>query len=604
MRGMRPAALVAALTAGTGYTLYGRPAKKESSPSASGAAAAAAAGAAAAPTAPAAAGPAGLADPGADTEHIVNWSNTHAVALPAAAYAQPASLADLATTVSDAAARGAPLRPVGSALSPNALGLSPRGMVNVGLMDEVLSVDTATRTATVQAGARVADIVPALRAHGLTLPVYASISEQQLGGLTQVGAHGSGATVPPSDEAVVGMTVVTPAGGVTRLTTDDPDGGERLRLSRVGLGAVGVVADLTLRVVEDHRLVERSWVESRDAVAAAHAGRLRAHKYLRYMWIPHTDAVVVVTADVVPPGVSDADAVEGAGGAAAGTPDSRLGPARSLLTEALASRGRSSPTAADIAGLGWTELRDELLALDPLEPIWVARVNAAEAAYWAAAAGARVGPVHTILGFDCGGEQWVSEVALPVPAEKPTTDVTFVRDLLDQIEADAIPAHAPIEQRWSAGSSSPMSPVAGPPDSLHTWVGIIMYLPARLGGGGSGGGSDASSGTAPPGGPSRAAVTAAFAAYKRALAERHWVRYGAVEHWAKVELPADEADAAALRARVDRRFPVAAFTALRDEVDPARLLSNPLLDAIFGEGEGGRPRPRGPAGKEERKAGG
>lgn len=575
MRGVRPAALVAALTAGTGYTLYGRPAKKDRAtpppPDASAAAAA------------------------ADTEHIVNWSNTHAVTLPAAAYAQPTSLADLATTVSAAAARGAPLRPVGSALSPNALGLSARGMVNVGLMDEVLSVDAATRTATIQAGARVADVVPALRAHGMTLPVYASISEQQLGGLTQVGAHGSGATVPPSDEAVVGMTLVTPAGGVTRLTTDDADGGARLRLSRVGLGAVGVVAELTLRVVDDHRLVERSWVEGRDAVAAAHVDRLRAHKYVRYMWIPHTDAVVVVTADVVPPGVSDEEALEGAGGGPAGTPDSRLAPARALLTEALASRGRSSPTAADIAGLGWTELRDELLALDPLEPRWVARVNAAEAAYWAAAAGARVGPVHTILGFDCGGEQWVSEVALPVPADKPTADVAFVRDVLDQIEADAIPAHAPIEQRWSAGSSSPMSPVAGPPDSLHTWVGIIMYLPARLGDGGGG----ASAG----GGPSRAAVTAAFAAYKRALAERHWARYGAVEHWAKVELPADEADAAALQARVRRRFPVAAFTALRDEVDPARLLSSPLLDAIFGEAEGRRPSPAATA-KEQRKVGG
>lgn len=602
MRGMRPAALVAALTAGTGYTLYGRPAKKATTPSEPGAAAAA-------PAAAAAASQAGIAVAGgsaADMEHIVNWSNTHAVTLPAAAYAQPASLADLATTVADAATRGTPLRPVGSALSPNALGLSPRGMVNVGLMDEVLVVDAAKRTATVQAGARVADIVPVLRSHGLTLPVYASISEQQLGGLSQVGAHGTGATVPPSDEAVVGMTLVSPAGGVTRLAVDDPDGGARLRLSRVGLGAVGVVADLTLRVVEDHRLVERSWVESRDAVAAAHAERLRAHKYLRYMWIPHTDAVVVVTADVVPPGVSDADAVEGAGGAPAGTPDSRLAPARSLLTEALAARGRSSPTTADINGLGWTELRDELLALDPLEPGWVARVNATEAAYWAAAAGARVGPVHTILGFDCGGEQWVSEVALPVPADKPTTDVAFVRDLLDTIEADAIPAHAPIEQRWSAGSSSPMSPVAGPPDSLHTWVGIIMYLPARLGDSNNGGGGDAkgSGGVAPPSGTSRAAVTAAFAAYRRALAERHWVRYGAVEHWAKVELPADEADAAALRARVNRRFPVAAFTALRDEVDPSRLLSNPLLDAIFGEGKGRLSPPGGAAQKEQRKAGG
>ncbi|OSX79435.1 hypothetical protein BU14_0077s0055 [Porphyra umbilicalis] len=593
MRGIRPAALVAALAAGTGYTVYGPPSKKKA-PAAASAAAGAAAPPGVAPPPPAAAGAA------QDVEHVVNWSNTHSVTLPAASYAQPASLGDLATAVADASSRGAPLRPVGSALSPNALGLSERGMINVGLMDAVLAVDAAAHTATVQAGARVADIVPALRAHGLTLPTYASISEQQLGGLTQVGAHGSGATQPPSDEAVVGMTLVTPAAGVVRLSADDADGGARLRMARVGLGALGVVADLTLRVVDDHRLVEQSWVEGRDAVAAAHAGRLARHKYLRYMWIPHTDAVVVVTADVVPPGVSDDDAVAGAGGPPAGTDEERLAPARALLTDALGRRGRTEPTAADVRGLGWTELRDELLALDPLEPTWVARVNAAEAAYWRAASGARVGPIHTILGFDCGGEQWVSEVALPVPPAAPTADVDFVRDILGQIEAEAIPAHAPIEQRWSAGSASPLSPVAGPPDSVHTWVGIIMYLPARLAGGGGDGGSGGGGGS-DGGGTTRAAVTAAFAAYKRALAERQWEKYGAVEHWAKIEPPADADEAAALTARVARRYPVAAFTALRDEYDPQRLLSNELLDAIFGEG-GGRP-PAPSTEKEKRKVG-
>lgn len=55
----------------------------------------------------------------------------------------------------------------------------------------------------------------------------------------------------------------------------------------------------------------------------------------------------------------------------------------------------------------------------------------------------------------------------------------FMHELMQQLEADNTPAPAPIEQRWSAPSSSPMSPVAsrGDPDALHSWVGIIMYLP-------------------------------------------------------------------------------------------------------------------------------
>ena len=56
-----------------------------------------------------------------------------------------------------------------------------------------------------------------------------------------------------------------------------------------------------------------------------------------------------------------------------------------------------------------------------------------------------------------------------------------MRELMQQLEADGTPAPAPIEQRWSAASSADMSPVAarGAPDALHSWVGIIMYLPAE-----------------------------------------------------------------------------------------------------------------------------
>ena len=49
--------------------------------------------------------------------------------------------------------------------------------------------------------------------------------------------------------------------------------------------------------------------------------------------------------------------------------------------------------------------------------------------------------------------------------------------LLD--ENDDIAAPCPIEQRWTASSSSDMSPASSPgqADTVHSWIGIIMYLP-------------------------------------------------------------------------------------------------------------------------------
>ena len=40
---------------------------------------------------------------------------------------------------------------------------------------------------------------------------------------------------------------------------------------------------------------------------------------------------------------------------------------------------------------------------------WTRRVNEAEAEYWTASSGERVADSSEVLGFECGGSQWVLE---------------------------------------------------------------------------------------------------------------------------------------------------------------------------------------------------
>lgn len=123
--------------------------------------------------------------------------------------------------------------------------------------------------------------------------------------------------------------------------------------------------------------------------------------------------------------------------------------------------------------LSFTELRDKLLALDPLNRDFVIRINKAEAEYWKRKEGYRVGWSDQILGFDCGGQQWVSEVCFHTgTATHPDTrDLTFMRELLHLIQKERIPAPAPIEQRWTACSSSPLSPASDAvPECIFSWV--------------------------------------------------------------------------------------------------------------------------------------
>merc|ERR1711865_37604 len=108
-----------------------------------------------------------------------------------------------------------------------------------------------------------------------------------------------------------------------------------------------------------------------------------------------------------------------------------------------------------------------------------------------------------------------------------------MQELLQMIEVKQIPAPAPIEQRWSSSSSSRMSPAATggggytTMDDVHSWVGIIMYLPT----------DDATQ---------RTDITEAFFNYKKECAGSPWGRYGAQEHWAKIEVPSKSKDCEAL----------------------------------------------------------
>ena len=123
----------------------------------------------------------------------------------------------------------------GTALSPNGIGLSAEGMVNLVAIDDIISVNPQEKQVTVAAGARVSQVVEALRPHGLTLQNYASIAEQQIGGFIQVGAHGTGAGIPPVDQTVVSMKIVTPSRGTITLSrTEDPELFSLARVVHIG----------------------------------------------------------------------------------------------------------------------------------------------------------------------------------------------------------------------------------------------------------------------------------------------------------------------------------------------------------------------------------
>lgn len=162
-------------------------------------------------------------------------------------------------------------------------------------------------------------------------------------------------------------------------------------------------------------------------------------------------------------------------------------------------------------------------------------------------------------------QQWVLEVCFPTGTQEVNdgNDMLFMEQLLEGIEKDKIPAHAPIEQRWTASSSSLMSPAHGPPEGMHSWVGIINYLPSD-----------------DPG--QREAITKLFTGQYSDLVRKVGRPMQAVSHWAKLEMPQSVWKAVDLKLIYEERFPVEDFNKARAKLDPKNILSSPLLNLVFG----------------------
>ncbi|CAH0476357.1 unnamed protein product [Peronospora belbahrii] len=449
------------------------------------------------------------------------------------------------------------LRCMGAGVSPNGLGFSEKtqgkstvneALMTMAMMDKIINVDTEKKQVAVETGMIVGELLDKLRSYGLTMQNVASIRDQQVGGICQAGCHGTGAGIPPIDDQIVEMEIVTPAKGkMTLSATQNP---ELFSLAKCGLGALGVVTKVLLQCVSTHKLVEKTTVMTLDEIRKNHNRWLVEFQHLRYMWIPYTDAIVVVQCrranddeildEKLFPPVKHSDEV-------------RMEAPRKLYLEL--TKGKPEP---DYLDWSFMKMRDKLLEINPLDKKHVIRVNEVEKQFWKLSEGYRVAYSDDIIGFDCGGQQLVEEVAFPCNG---TQELDFMEKLLERIVEKDIPAHSPIEQRWTARSTSLMSPASSSnPNQIFSWVGVILYLPTTE--------KEVRQSI-------RNRFTEFYAMYRDFMEP-----FGATEHWAKIEWPEDAAERQKMRDRLSKRYPLDKFKKARDEVDPHHILSNHIVDEM------------------------
>jgi L-gulonolactone oxidase len=139
------------------------------------------------------------------------------------------------------------VRVAGAGHSFSDIALTEGSQLRLDRLTSVLDVDRSSGLVRVQGGITIRELNRRLAEHGLALENLGDIDVQSIAGAISTATHGTGARLRNISAQVAELTLVL-ADGSTLCCAEEIDA-EVFRAARVGLGALGVIAEVTLRCV-------------------------------------------------------------------------------------------------------------------------------------------------------------------------------------------------------------------------------------------------------------------------------------------------------------------------------------------------------------------
>jgi L-gulonolactone oxidase len=202
----------------------------------------------------------------------------------------PDSGAQLAQVLADAARDGKQLRVAGAGHSFSPLVASDGVIVSLDKLQGVVDVDTSTNVARVHAGTRLYALGAALAQRGLAMENLGDINVQSIAGATSTGTHGTGIGFGNLATQIAALKFVTADG--REVVASPHENPELFAGGRIGLGSLGVLTEISLRLVPAFRLkLERGKMDLDDCLAQADS-LIAANRQFEFYWLPHTESVL------------------------------------------------------------------------------------------------------------------------------------------------------------------------------------------------------------------------------------------------------------------------------------------------------------------------
>jgi FAD-linked oxidoreductase len=204
---------------------------------------------------------------------------------------RPQSTDDVVAAVRAARDLGLRIKAVGASHSFTGIAVASGIQLDMSGLAGVRAVDGTF--VTLGAGTVLRDLPPLLDPHGLGLQNMGDIDSQTITGATSTGTHGTGAQFGGLATRITGATIVT--GDANVLTVSASENSELIPAVALGLGALGILVDVTVECVPSFVLSAVERPEPLEEVLDSWEQRVDEADHFEFYWFPHTKAALTKT---------------------------------------------------------------------------------------------------------------------------------------------------------------------------------------------------------------------------------------------------------------------------------------------------------------------
>ena len=236
-----------------------------------------------------------------------NWSGNQ-VCYPQRKYA-PSSIEALKEVLRESSGQ---VRMVGAGHSFSELVPTDDTLLAMRRLNGVRSVDESKKTATFYAGTTLGETGPVLADHGLALFNMPDVDHQTLAGAISTATHGTGRGLGSLSSYVESLTLITASGDELRCSVYENS--DLFSAAQVGLGALGVISDVTLKSMDAYKLKRNAlWMPLEEVIAQTDS-LSKDNRHFEFFYFPFTGMTLVDTLNITTDAIESNEELDGNSG--------------------------------------------------------------------------------------------------------------------------------------------------------------------------------------------------------------------------------------------------------------------------------------------------